>query len=127
MALRVLVVDDSILFRKTITDAISGIPQVEIVGTAANGRIAISRIKSLKPDMVTLDLEMPEMNGLELLEAIRDEGIAVGVVLLSCLTVRGGDLTMKGLELGAFDYIAKPEGATPAENTITIRRSLEPI
>ncbi len=127
MALRVLVVDDSILFRKTITDAISGIPQVEIVGTAANGRIALSRIKSLKPDMVTLDLEMPEMNGLELLEAIRDEGIAVGVVLLSCLTVRGGDLTMKGLELGAFDYIAKPEGATPAENTITIRRSLEPI
>ncbi len=127
MALRVLVVDDSILFRKTITDAISGIPNVEIVGTAANGRIALSRIKSLKPDMLTLDLEMPEMNGLELLEAIKNEGIVVGVVLLSCLTVRGGDLTMKGLELGAFDYIAKPEGFTPAENTITIRKSLEPI
>ncbi len=127
MALRVLVVDDSILFRKTITDAISGIPEVEIVGTAANGKIALSRIKSLKPDMLTLDLEMPEMNGLELLEAIKAERIDVGVVLLSCLTVRGGDLTMKGLELGAFDYIAKPEGATPAENTITIRKSLEPI
>jgi two-component system, chemotaxis family, protein-glutamate methylesterase/glutaminase len=127
MSLRVLIVDDSILFRKSITDAVSGIPDAEIVGTAANGKIALSRIKILKPDIVTLDLEMPEMNGLELLEAIRDEGIVVCVVLLSCLTVRGGDLTMKGLELGAFDYIAKPEGATPAENTAIIRRSLEPI
>jgi two-component system, chemotaxis family, protein-glutamate methylesterase/glutaminase len=127
MALRILVVDDSIIFRKAITDAISGIPDTEIVGTAANGRIALSRIKTLKPDMLTLDLEMPEMNGLELLEAIRNEGLAVGAVLLSCLSVRGGDLTMKGLELGAFDYITKPEGATPAQNTLTIRRALEPI
>jgi len=127
MTLRVLIVDDSILFRKTITDAVSGIPDTEIVGTAANGRIALARIKSLKPDILTLDLEMPEMNGLELLAAIRNEGLAVDAILLSCLTVRGADLTMKGLELGAFDYIAKPEGATPEANTVSIRKSLEPI
>jgi two-component system, chemotaxis family, protein-glutamate methylesterase/glutaminase len=125
--LRILVVDDSIMFRKVVTDAISGIPGVEIVGTAANGRIALSKIKSLKPDLLTLDLEMPEMDGLELLEVIRDEKIGVGTILISCLSANCGDLTMKGLELGAFDYVPKLTGTSPAEDVITIRKSLEVI
>ena len=127
MLLRVLIVDDSILFRRAVSDALSGIPDIEIVGTAANGRIALSRIKSLRPDIMTLDLEMPEMNGLEVLSAIKTEGLDVGAILLSCLTVRGGDLTIKGLELGAFDYVPKPDGGSAEENTLYLRRALEPL
>ena len=127
MKLRVLIVDDSIMFRKVITDALSGIPKVEIVGTAANGRIALAKIKSLKPDLLTLDLEMPEMDGLELLKILRDEKISVGTVLLSCLSDNCAELTMKGLELGAFDYVPKLNGASSEENVITIRKSLDVI
>ena len=127
MLLRVLIVDDSILFRRAVSDALSGIPDIEIVGTAANGQIALSRVKSLRPDIMTLDLEMPEMNGLEVLSAIKTEGLDVGAILLSCLTVRGGDLTIKGLESGAFDYVTKPDGGSAEENTLYLRRALEPL
>jgi two-component system, chemotaxis family, protein-glutamate methylesterase/glutaminase len=127
MALKVLVVDDTILFRKVISEAIAAIPGVEVVGSAANGKIALTRIRSLKPDIMTLDLEMPDMNGLELLQAIRDESLEVGAVLVSCLTVQGGELTMKGFDLGAFDFITKPDRGTPQENVIAIKDALTPL
>ena len=126
MPLKVLVVDDTILFRKVISEAIAGIPGVEVVGTAANGRIALTRIKSLKPDIMTLDLEMPDMHGLELLQALRNESIEIGAIMVSCFTVQGGELTMQGFELGAFDFITKPDGGTPQENINAIREALTP-
>lgn len=107
---RVLVVDDTILFRSLVTEALGRIPDVRVVGTAPNGKIALSKIYTLMPDIVTLDIEMPVMNGIEVLEALREKGLACRVVVVSSLTRRGGELTMRALELGAFDFITKPEG-----------------
>jgi two-component system chemotaxis response regulator CheB len=127
MNLRVLIVDDTIVYRKIVSDALSTIPEIEVVGTANNGKIALSRIKALKPDLITLDIEMPEMNGLEVLETIKKESLDVGAIVLSHLTLKGGDLTIKALGLGAFDFITKPEGASMAENMESIKKSLAPL
>ena len=110
MSIRVLVVYDTANFRRIISDALSSAPGIEVVGTAANGRLALARMASLQPDLVTLDIEMPEMNGIEVLEAMGAAGVKAGVIMLSSLTVRGGELTVRALELGAFDFLTKPEG-----------------
>lgn len=125
--MRVMVVDDTIVFRKIISDALEGIPGVEVVGKAGNGKIALMRIKDLQPDIITLDIEMPEMNGIEVLEVIKREKIDVGVIVLSAVTVKGGDMTVKALQLGAFDFITKPESGTAAENRAAIRDKLSPM
>jgi two-component system chemotaxis response regulator CheB len=108
--IRVLVVDDTALYRNILAETLKTLPEVRIVGTAPNGKIALSRIFSLKPDLVTLDIEMPEMNGIEVLEALRAKGLDTVVVVVSSLTQRGGELTMRALELGAFDFVTKPGG-----------------
>jgi len=125
--MRVLVVDDTIVFRKIISDALEEIPGVEVVGKAGNGKMALMRIRDLKPDIITLDIEMPEMNGIEVLEVIKREQIDVGVIVLSAVTVKGGDMTVKALQLGAFDFITKPDSGTVAENRIAIIDMLSPI
>ena len=109
--LRILIVDDTIVYRKIVTDVLSNLPDVEVVGSAHNGKAAITKITSLKPDLLTLDIEMPEMNGLEVLEYIKDKRLDVGAVMLSTLTHEGGEMTMKALDLGAFDFILKPQEA----------------
>jgi two-component system chemotaxis response regulator CheB len=98
MSLRVLVVDDTTIFRRVVSSILSEVPGVEVVGTASNGKIAMARIAALRPDLVTLDIEMPEMNGIEVLEAMRAAGITAGVIMLSALTVRGGQMTVRALE-----------------------------
>jgi two-component system, chemotaxis family, protein-glutamate methylesterase/glutaminase len=125
--LKVMVVDDTIVYRKIVSDVISEIPGVEVVGVAHNGKAALLKIKALQPDLLTLDIEMPEMSGLELLERMRTEAPDVGAVMLSTLTQEGGALTMRALELGAFDFIPKPQSGTMAENKTAVRKALEPI
>ena len=115
--LRLLVVDDTIVYRKIVSDILSELPDVEVVGTASNGKIALSKIDALKPDLITLDIEMPEMNGLEVLAHMRDNAPDVGAIVLSTLTHEGGDLTIQALELGAFDFIPKPDAGTMASGT----------
>ena len=122
--LKVLVVDDTVVYRKTVSDILAEIPDVEVVGTANNGKIAMMKIASLKPDLLTLDIEMPEMNGLDVLRTIRTEAPDVGAIVLSTLTHKGGDLTIKALELGAFDYITKPETGSIEESKKTIKKIL---
>jgi two-component system chemotaxis response regulator CheB len=124
---RVLVVDDASIFRRVISDALSGIPGVEVVGTSANGKLALARLASLQPDLVTLDIEMPEMNGIEVLEAIQNSGVNTNVIMLSSCTVRGGDMTIRALELGSFDFITKPEGGAQEANMARLRDSLRPM
>src|ERR1700760_2215866 len=109
MSLRVLVVDDTIVFRRAVSDALSGQPGIEVVGTASNGKLALARIAELKPDLVTLDIEMPEMNGIEVLQAMGNAGLNVGSIVLSSVTRRGGEMTVRALELGAFDFLTKPD------------------
>jgi two-component system chemotaxis response regulator CheB len=120
-------VDDTVVFRRIVSDALAGLPGIEVVGVASNGRLALSRMAALHPDLVTLDIEMPEMNGIEVLEAMGPAGLKAGVIVLSALTVRGGEMTVRALELGAFDFITKPEGGPAAANLAALRQQMAPV
>ena len=122
--LKVLIVDDTIVYRKIVSDILAEIPDIEVVGTASNGKIALSKIATLEPDLITLDIEMPEVNGIEVLAHIRKEKWDVGAIVLSTLTHEGGDMTITALELGAFDFIPKPDSGTMAENRAAIKNIL---
>ncbi len=106
--IRVLVVDDSVVVRKIVTDVLSEDPTIEVVGTAVNGRAALTKIESLRPDVVTMDIEMPEMNGIEAVAAIRAGRNRVPIIMFSTLTERGATATLDALAAGADDYVTKP-------------------
>lgn len=106
----ILVVDDSVFMRKIVSDLISENPQYNIIGTAKNGQEAIDQVKLLKPDAVTMDIEMPVMNGLDALQRIMAEH-PTPVIMLSSLTEEGASETIKALEWGAVDFIRKPSGS----------------
>ncbi|EIM64292.1 protein-glutamate methylesterase/protein-glutamine glutaminase [Desulfobacter postgatei] len=125
--IKALVVDDTIVYRKIVGDALKQMPGIEVVGTANNGKVALSKIKTLKPDLITLDIEMPEMNGIELLQELQNMDSPPLVIMVSTLTHQGGALTLRALELGAFDVLPKPEDGKMAENMLKIQKNLEPI
>lgn len=106
----VLVVDDSALMRKLVTLMLSESPGIEVVGQAHDGIEALEMIERLKPQVVTLDVEMPKMDGVTALAEIRRK-FSTQVVMLSSVTQAGAATTLKCLELGAFDFVAKPSGA----------------
>ncbi|MCC7142389.1 MAG: chemotaxis response regulator protein-glutamate methylesterase [Candidatus Eisenbacteria bacterium] len=106
--IRVLIVDDAVVVRKILTDVLASDPDIEVVGVAANGSIAVQKIPQVNPDLVTLDLEMPEMDGLETLTEIRRLYPKLPVLLFSTLTERGAASTLDGLSRGASDYVTKP-------------------
>jgi len=105
--IRVLIVDDSALVRKLLRDVIKGDPGMEVVGTASNGVEAIRAVAELKPDVVTMDINMPEMDGITALEYIMRKH-PLPVVMLSAIAQKGAAATLKALELGAVDFITKP-------------------
>lgn len=125
--MRIFVVDDSVVFRRAISDALAAVPGVEVVGTAATGKLALSRLPALHPDLMTLDVEMPEMDGLMVLEQMQRLGLRTGVILVSGRTARAGALTIRALELGAFDFLAKPDSGTAEENVRRLREHLTPM
>jgi len=104
---RVLVVDDSALIRQLISSLLSADPEIEVVGTAGDPLIARDRIKALNPDVVTLDVEMPNMDGITFLRKIMTLR-PMPVIMISTLTQAGADVTLEALEIGAVDFIAKP-------------------
>ena len=104
---RVLVVDDSLTMRGLISAALKSDPEIEVVGTAADPIEARAAIKALNPDVITLDVEMPNMNGLEFLEKIMKLR-PMPVIMVSTMTHRGAEATLAALEIGAFDCVAKP-------------------
>ncbi|MEA2696016.1 MAG: two-component system, chemotaxis family, protein-glutamate methylesterase/glutaminase [Myxococcales bacterium] len=110
--IRVLVVDDSVVARRLISDAIASDPALEVVGTASHGGIALKKLPLLNPDIVTMDIEMPEMDGLAALAEIRKLDRKLPVVMVSSLTVRGAAATLDALALGASDYVTKPTSAS---------------
>lgn len=122
--LQVLVVDDTITYRKIASDVLAGVPGVEVIATAANGKIALQRIEQYHPDLLLLDLEMPEMDGLEVLRRLKESGQDVSVIMLSAFTDDGAKATMKALELGAFDFILKPTGGSMEQNTQRLEAEL---
>ncbi|MFH2066320.1 MAG: chemotaxis response regulator protein-glutamate methylesterase [Pseudomonadota bacterium] len=125
--LRIMVIDDTIVYRKIVTDILSEFSEVEVVGTASNGKLALNKIPMLKPDLITLDIEMPEMNGLDVLAHVQKKWPEIGVVMLSTSTREGGELTIRALELGAFDFIPKPLTGTMTDNREEIKTLLAPI
>ncbi len=108
--IRVLVVDDSAFMRKMISDMLSGQSDIEVIDTARDGEAAILKTAALKPDVITLDVEMPKINGLEALKEIKKISTAQ-VIMLSSLTSEGSNITIEALHSGAFDFIQKPSGA----------------
>ena len=106
--IRVLIVDDSALIRTVIRDILESDGEIKVVGIARNGKEALEKIPILNPDVITLDVEMPIMNGILTLEEIIDKH-NIPVIMLSSLTIEGAELTLKALEIGAVDFIAKPK------------------
>lgn len=106
--IKVLVVDDSVVIRKMVGDVLASDPDIEVVGVAANGSIALDKIEQLKPELITLDIEMPVMDGLETLKELRKRHATVKVIMFSTLTERGARASLDALALGANDYVTKP-------------------
>lgn len=125
--IRILVVDDSVVMRKVLCEILSADPQIEVVGTASDGHIALAKIAQLHPDLVTLDVEMPVLNGLETLAELRKVDRKLPVVMFSTLTERGAGATLDALSLGASDYATKPSNTgSPAAAVAAIRAELIP-
>jgi two-component system, chemotaxis family, protein-glutamate methylesterase/glutaminase len=122
---RVLVVDDSLVVRKLTCEALSASPEVSVAGTASSGALALARIPQLNPDVITLDIEMPGMNGLETLAAIRKLYPKLPVIMFSTLTEKGASVTLEALSLGASDYVTKPSNSESLADAMEqVRREL---
>jgi len=124
--MRVVVADDSALFRRLITTVLASLPEVEVVGQAANGKQAFQRVHELTPDLLTLDMEMPELNGLEVLDALQKSGENVAVLIISAFTHQGGRQTIQALQKGAFDFITKPDLSGLEQIREALRAELAP-
>src|SRR6202048_2941325 len=109
--IRVLVVDDSALMRKLIPQMLAADESIEVVGTAMDGTFCLKKIDELKPNVVTLDLEMPGMNGIDTLKEIMRRH-PVPVIVVSSHSTEGASVTLRALGLGAFDFVTKPKDAS---------------
>lgn len=126
--MKILVVDDSVVFRTQISSALKGVEGVEVVGSAANGKIALQKLEQLSVDLMTLDMEMPELDGIGTLKAMKEKGLNTKVIVFSSQTVKGAEKALEALQAGANDVVLKPSGDhlnfdTAQEN---IRLSLVP-
>lgn len=119
--IRVLVVDDSVVIRKLVTEALREAAGIEVVGTAVNGRASLTKVDQLRPDVITMDIEMPEMNGIEAVRELRRTGHRQPIVMFSTLTERGASATLDALAAGASDYVTKPS------NTGSLHESLKRV
>lgn len=124
MKLKVMVVDDSSLYRQLVKNVLRNIAEVDVVGLASSGKEALEKIPELQPDLLTLDVQMPDMNGLELLREIRRQHLSVKAIMLSSLTAQGAQVTTDALLAGAFDFIQKPSGPDPNTNRLQLEALL---
>jgi len=124
---RVLVVDDSVVVRRVVTRALATEPGVEVVGAARDGRVAVAKVDSLRPDVVILDLEMPEMDGLQALAEIRRGHPELPVIVYSHLTTQAASATFDALALGASDFALKPSANGIGLAEESVRTALLPL
>lgn len=127
MELRVLIIDDSLLFRQVIKEILTDLDHVEVIGTASNGSIGLKKVEQQRPDVVTLDVEMPIMDGLQTLPQIKQEAPNTDVIMISSLTKAGAATTIKALSAGALDFIEKPDEDDPDQAEEHLRRQLKRI
>jgi two-component system chemotaxis response regulator CheB len=106
--IRVLIVDDAVVIRRIVSDVLGNDPDIEVAGTAANGKIGLAKISQVNPDLVTMDVEMPEMDGVATLRELRRAYPKLPVIMFSTLTARGASATLDALAAGASDYVTKP-------------------
>ena len=124
--IKVLIVDDSVVVRRILSDAIAATDDLEVAGIAANGHIGLAKLSRVQPDVVVLDVEMPEINGLETLAALRKTHPALPVIMFSSLTHLGAAATLDALALGANDYAMKPTAANGRPSVEQIGEQLLP-
>jgi two-component system, chemotaxis family, protein-glutamate methylesterase/glutaminase len=125
--IRILVVDDSVVIRRVLCDALNSDSDTQVAGTASDGRIALAKIAQLNPDLITLDVEMPNMSGLETIAEIRKVHPKLPIIMFSTLTERGASTTLDALALGATDYVTKPSNTGSLDVTMArIKRDLLP-
>lgn len=125
--IRVLIVDDSVVVRRVLTELLSSDPELEVVGAAPNGRAGLEKANQLDPDVVILDVEMPELDGIQTLRELRRTNRRAAVIMFSTLTERGAAATLEALAAGASDYVTKPAGAAGlAEASARLRTELIP-
>jgi two-component system, chemotaxis family, protein-glutamate methylesterase/glutaminase len=126
-AIRVLIVDDSVVIRKVLSEVLTSDPSIEVVGTAADGNIALTKIPLLTPELITLDIEKPGLSGLETLIVIRKSYPSLPVIMFSTLIERGAVTTLEALSLGASDWVTKLSNTGSVEQTCDrIRSELVP-
>lgn len=124
---RVLVVDDSALMRKFISDIINEEADMEVIDTARNGEDLLYKIDRLSPNVITLDIEMPKMDGITTLKELKKRGITIPVIVLSSVTQKGTQLTMECLHLGAFDFVPKPSGGISLDISVVREELIKKI
>ncbi|MBZ5641135.1 MAG: chemotaxis response regulator protein-glutamate methylesterase [Acidobacteriia bacterium] len=124
--IEIMIVDDSVVVRKILSNVLSRDPDLHIAGWASNGRLAVAKLHSLRPDIILLDIEMPEMTGLQALPEIRKILPKTPIVMFSTLTEWGAAATLDALSLGATDYVAKPSNQDMAATSESINRELIP-
>jgi two-component system chemotaxis response regulator CheB len=127
MGLRVLVVDDTVTYRKILSEVIKDMSDMEAASTAPGGAIALKKLSQEKIDLVLLDVHMPDMDGVETLKRIRKEFPAVAVVMVSGVTTRSADTTIEALQLGAVDFIRKPDGPDAAANLARLKSDIQAV
>lgn len=125
--IKVLIVDDSALMRKALKEIIMTDPALEVVGTARNGEDAIEKVHDLEPDVITMDINMPVMDGLTSMQYILHDFPKLPVLIISSLTTEGALTTFEALELGAFDFIAKPSGTVSANIHVVGKEIIQKI
>ena len=119
---KILVIDDSAFMRRVISDIINNDERCQVIGTAANGKEGLEKIRLLRPDVVTLDIEMPIMNGLQMLKELPKKQM-LPVIMMSTLAEEGATETIQALELGAYDFVKKPDNIFKV-NSEEIRKEL---
>jgi two-component system chemotaxis response regulator CheB len=115
--IRALIVDDAVVIRRMLTETLQSDPEIEVVGSASNGKIALMKIPHLKPDIITLDQEMPELSGTETLKILKKDFPEIPVIMFSAFTERGAAVTLEALNLGAADYVTKPSASSASANS----------
>ena len=120
-------VDDTVVYRRIVGDVVAGLDGAELVGTASNGRIALEKMKRLDVDVVLLDIEMPEMDGMEALEILRREYPDVSVIMVSGVNKYSAGIAVKALAGGALDFVCKPEGNDPQSSRDHLVAHIEPL
>lgn len=125
--LNVLIVDDTVTYRSILSNIVTNIPDAAVAGTASNGKTALAKLEHMKVDIILLDIEMPEMDGLETLGILNKTHPEIGVVMVSGLSKSSADITIKALELGAIEFIPKPDGTNVQDSKEELQLKLTQV